>query len=262
MDGDQFSDDGILGSSIAEIGEGRRVRLGQFVVAAEPFARGQGTGSMRVADFGPPMHVIGARSGRLLWRLQSAIPSYAPKKLSDVPGLSEKVKDDLKIQAAFARAARQADRIVQGAKQLGLEGAAGGADANVYETDFFARKVRMQTQFRPIDYVWGEIPHMEAPTFELRRQLIEIAFGLAARSGSSGKDPETVALISLPSRRAVYVIRKIDYQPPLIGEYEESGRPRIQQETQYVNQIRALQAWFHVEYVKRRVGWEEEKPSS
>lgn len=336
IDREQFARDEILRFSVALPPDGRQ--LWQVAFAAEPFSRQAQAGALKVGANGPQANVQGAKPGRLLWRLVSAVPSHAPADLKDTETLRKQVIDDLKTKAAFDLAVKAAENAVKVTPELTFLGAihAPGTRARITETDFFARKVRIrscimivgvedkpdllqellarinrigarvekaemvaasragglfrlqllvenETQMQlaglvarftpgvqvraasppgPPEYRWNVVPGLDMPTPQQSIQLVNGVFSTVPEKVEPPFPKESPPLppMGVPSKRAVFILQRIDYMPPVIGKYEPTGRLEVAEELMG-RQMGIMRAWFHLEYVKRRMNYVPEQGS-
>lgn len=236
--------------------QGSGVRLGEDRRA---FVRAQGFGEI---------------AGIMVWRLTQAVPAYAPETIDSVPGLREQVIRDLKIKKAFEKARQAAQEIVASGK--GLEEVAKARDLSLDKTEMFSRKrefspqqrAMLQAQFsgrqpgldiylaKPVEFIPSDVSGISLPTRETREAFMEQAFALTPKDPeSTDKAPSKPTVIAVPSDRAAVVAQRVDYRPPVVGEYEDQYRPRLASQMLANRQWLIRTQWFDWKNLTERRGF-------
>ena len=283
---DEALEDDLLANSSTPAGQ--LVSYMAFMV--DRFAEANNTPALvKVNEEGPRMEVAGARPGMLLWRVAEALPARSPESLDD--DLRSQVVRDLKTVEALKAAADEAKPLMEQAAKVGLEQAAKDSELDTESTGFFARRrafmpaelynlqARMgmieevEAHYKtltsvPVVFGWTDVPGLSLPTPEMRQALAEKAFSLAPANiePAEGDEPYPVkpyalTTVELPGMKEVLVIQRADYRPIVESEYQKNGRTQLAKALAGVNQWRMRAQWFSLEEVKKRVHYEEKKPS-
>ena len=135
----------LLGSAQTDASGGQSI-LAIVASAAEfqrPGPRRTSTPLIEVGkEFRQPMHVAGARNGRMLWRLLEAKRQYEPKELTD--RIRKQVVKDLKIVAGFKRASAAAEALLAKLPDGDFEKLTRAAEARFRDTRMLPREVLSQ----------------------------------------------------------------------------------------------------------------------
>ncbi|GAG33634.1 unnamed protein product, partial [marine sediment metagenome] len=192
----QLADDEILGSSVTAAGQ----PLWNIAFRADVFAPDRRTPSLiKVGEDGPRMYVTGPRPGRLLWRLEEAVPAHVPQQLTEK--LRREVVEDLKIEAALALALKRAEQIASAASADGLAAVAEGRKLQTSLTGLFTRRriispsrqlmsamlalgrggreLMMRVAVtKPVDFTFYDVPGLELKGHDDRSRFMAKAFSL------------------------------------------------------------------------------------
>lgn len=254
----------ILGTCITQT-DAAGQRLLQLAFTCSKFGAAPQQGQqMSVGDFGPKMFMMngmsGEISGRVLWRLADASPTHAPLNVDVVAGLKQQVADDVKIQVAFGKALKVAQDIYN-APRAAIANASKIPGVKVFETDFFARKMRnpyggwrsMPGMIRGLDL------SMYSPRFT--EQVIEMAFRLAPAKVEPPFEKESaeLALLPLQPKHQIDLLQRVDFEPVIESEYRQTGRGRIINELMYFRQAASVQMFFNFSQIAARVDYKPER---
>ena len=201
-------------------------------------------------DFAQVMYVTGERSGRLLWRLDEALPEQAPEGLT--PEIRKQVIADLKLKAAFELAKEEAKKIeAQITADKPLKDVAEQNKLKYDTTRPFSRKMNMQ-------YFGGRITWSYVPGVGIDPGFLAEAFKLVPPMPEGWSDPGPAAVVDLPRRRQVMLIQRIEYEPPLEMLFELQGMSEMVGMLSRDRDMEALYSWLSFKNIAQRVGWKAE----
>ena len=205
------------------------------------------TPMIEVGAEGSRMYVLGEKPGRMLWRLLNVSPAHVPGDLNDTPGLRRQVVKDIKLMAAFKKAEQQARKMAKAAESVGLETVAEAQEKETFVTGLFPR--------RTPDMRWTAAGKLELDTPQLQAFVIPKAFAMAPKNvePSARPGPPAVAIVSLPIKREVLVLERIDFRPIVRRDYEDFGRDETARLLNYRRQALLAISWFTVNNIVRRV---------
>jgi hypothetical protein len=258
---EEFMKDSVLVRCAAGARQDQSLIYAAFM--AEPFTRDpKPAGAMKVGADGQAMICFApGKSGRLLWRLTGAEPSHAPAGFDEKPGIEQQVKDDLRAVQGFELAMTKAKQLIDTRLVDQFVPGAKGEGARVLDTEFFARKSRVQERDGRAYYVPTGVPELEMPTPELRQQLLDLAFnpdpnvGMVPRNVEPPFKRESDKFVTMlvPAKRQVLLLRRVDFEPAVIKEYEETGRLEILQELSFARMYETYARWFQLDFIKQRM---------
>jgi len=247
---------------------------------------GQGESSARsikVNQDGPVMQVLGAKSGRLLWRLTKIVPAHVPDRMTE--DIRKQVIRDIKTKTAFQGAIAESRKLLAAAKKSGLEAAAAAAGIETETTGPFTRKqaarpqeeilmLAMQRRIspsealiqmilaKPVDYRIPDVPGIELPQRRLREYLLSGAFALSpkdvepkAGDAPYPQQPRPVSALELPALRTVLVMERAEFRPAVISDYENQGRSGLLRDLMALQRWEARQTWFRLPDIKQRMNF-------
>lgn len=210
------------------------------------------------------MYVFGNRPGRLLFRLTAVYPSHVPTQMD--AELRAEVARDWKLQKGYAEALASAEKLAKLAKDTGLDAAAKAQKKESQTTRLFARR-------RP-DMNWTNVPELDATagtqqmTNALREYLLTRSFELAPKDVNNfAKEPNAVGVVSVPIKKHVLVLERVDYKPLLLKDYEDFGRPTVARMLGSRRYQMTTAWWFSMNGIRERLDYrrtdvrENEQPS-
>jgi len=288
LDVPQLQRDPVLGSAFTAPQDGQPLL---YLAFGTRVLNPRGSG-LELGREGPRMYVLGARPGRLLWRLLDAKPSMALEPVEDVSQLDEQVRkkvvEDLKLQQAFELASLKARQILAEArKATDLVDVAKKAGYEAWDTKFFARKMRVSPQeqliklaqlmgkmtpqiymqivlSRPHMFTWTRLQDLDLPGEEANRQFITEVFKLVPEDVEPPypAGPGPMAVVPVPAARQVFVVQRIGYRPAVLGRFEHAendkpaGRDELIYQLTQVRRYEAMVVWFSFDEIKRRCGFQ------
>ena len=261
LDARQVADHPVLGNSFTAVRRGQP--LAEVAFRAQSLVAGTRTSPLiKVGEDGPRMQVSGDRPGRLIWRLIDAEPGHDPEQ--PTPRILNQIVDDLTLIRAMAMAADRARQIEAEAKKVGLEAAAKQAGMQTTVTGMTTRE--QLAWAIPVRIAWCEVSGLEMPTEPLRAYLLEKAFSLAPENVEPPypADPPAVTVISLPARKEVVVLQRVDYRPAVSAEFEkpaegQMGRAEIAAFLQNTRLWEAAEAYFNLRNIGPRKAFQPEQ---
>jgi len=249
--------------------------LTETAFQAAPFQKSdKQTGSTVRLNEDRRAYVFGDTMGVMLWRLTQAVPAYVPETIDSIPGLRQQVARDIKIKKAFEKARQEAQKILASGKAM--EEAAKARNLDLTKTEMLPRKQEVNLQqmqmmrarltghqpgleillVQPVEFVPSRVPGLSLPTDAIREEFLKQAFALAPENPeASVKDPSKPAVIALPSDGSVLVAQRVDYRPPVVGEYEDQYRPRLANQALAIRQWRIRSEWFNWDNLAKRTGF-------
>ena len=268
MDEAALREHALLGRSFTSpVGGGRAVAPIAF--SAEGLERkGNAAALISEGRAGPEMYVRsedGKVAGRLLWRLSRVVAAHEPKELTE--SLSRQVMKDFNVRRAFtAKAKALAAEIDARAEKVGLDAAAKKAGLTSNVTGLFARRRRelwgIAASFPANDVPFMELPPMPAPQADcIRRYVHGKVFALVPRNVEPPypAGPRMTAVIPVAALRAVFVVERIAYRPPVRIEYDDQ-RGMLAMMLMGIQRWDACRAWFSYENIIRRTGFQAKGP--
>ena len=260
-------DDKVLRSSVNPSGQ----TLLALAFNSEPFAGGREIpGMLKLGQDGPVMAALGEHDGALLWRLVAARPAHAPAKVTD--DMKQQATEDLKIEAAFAKAYDVARKIDTAEK---FEAALAGKEFETEDTGLFARKV--ESQARPGALDWSSVTVVKLPRnpgvpfqvhLKAQTEILEAFLKLAFSPALLPADVEppfpakskALAVMRLPAKREILVLRRIGYQPLVTSAYEQQYRTSIFRGLAWSRRLRSASMWFDTRSVAARMEFQRATP--
>jgi hypothetical protein len=212
----------------------------------------------KVGQSGPRMYVMGDTPGRLIWRLVEAVAAHVPEKLTDRPGLRQQVVDDLKLQNAFKKAEKDATKLKNAAKTVGVEVVAKALKRETFTTGLFSR---LWIDLRRRIVGWTDVRSLDLGTAELQAFVIPKAFELMPKNvePNAPPGPPAVGIVAMPIKREVLVMERIGFRPVVKSEYESFiGRPIVARFIREQQQEVVLRQWFDMRGISQRVGLAKE----
>jgi hypothetical protein len=129
---------------------------------------------------------------------------------------------------------------------------------------------RMMGRFSPemflapsYEFAYSRVKGVDLPNDTLSEYFMKEAFSLAPENVEPPypKGPGPVAVVPLPSLKAVLILQRVDFRPPVIGEYENQGRPFLTRALVDIRRGEARATWFNFENIAKRTGYVEKEPS-
>jgi len=261
--------DDILGK--CKVASARDMRsLAAVAFTSKPFADPTRPipGLLAIGQEAPPMIVDNKRGGTLLWQLVAAKGARVPEKLTD--DLKKQVREDLKLEAAFAKAHEAARKIDTGEK---FEGAVAEKEYLATDTDWLTRKqmhpytrriVRSTVEVVKLPESPGVSPQIMAKAqTELNEAFLDLAFSVALLPEDveppTPAKSKSVAVLQAPARREVLVLRRIGYEPLVRSVYEEQSRAGLFALLLSQRMQVSAAVWFAGRNVTARVAYEGEQ---
>lgn len=267
LDKSALAGDAVLGRSFTSPVSGGR-RVASIAFSAEELEGKAGvTALISVGRAGPEMYLRGEDgqvTGRVLWHLSRVAASHEPKVLTE--SLKRRVISDFKVRQAFRGEAKTlAGKIEADAAKAGLAAAAKKADLASNVTGLFAR--RRLVWGMPPAFVANDVPFMELPPMpgpqarRIRQYLQHKVFALVPRNVEPPypNKPRALAVVPVGALRAVFVIERIDYRPPVRSEYDRQ-RNMLAMMLGQIQRWNARKAWFGYDNIVRRTGFKAERP--
>ncbi len=267
LGGGGLADHAVLGRSFTSPVSGGQ-QVGTFVLSAEDLERsGRRPAVMSIGQVGPEMYVRGEDSkvtGRVLWQLSQAVGAHEPKVLTDL--LRWQVIRDFKIREAFTTNAKALANEIEGdALKAGLVAAAKASGLADNVTGLFARK-RLVWDMPPA-FLLNDVPFMELPAMpvpqgrRIRGYILRKVFAIAPSNVEPPypDKPKAIAVIPVAALRAVFVVERIDYRPPVRSEYENQWQTMLTASLMGIQRQNAHRAWFGYENIIKRTGFKEEE---
>ena len=258
----------ILGKSVTSPSGGKT--LASIAAGAEGLTREAGSPVLiRLGGIGPQMYVCPKEDqvvGRLIWQLTGAESQREPEKLTDA--LKLQVIRDWKIRIAFLnQAAKTASKIADKARKATLESAAKSARVESAKAGPFAR--RRVAWGMPIRFVPSDVPTMELPPMPLNARsdaclrVLEKIFSLIPHriEPPYPDKPVAVAVVPVAALRAVFVIQRTDYRPPVRSLFENPWKARLAKALMDIQRHDARQNWFEYQSIVDRTGFKPDKGS-
>jgi len=248
---DELAGSDVLGSASATA-DGRGAGVIDVIRTAKVFRRPGATVPTMIkvgGDYPQPMYVSGERAGRLMWRLDQALPEEDATGLT--PAIRKQVIADLKLQAAFKiahdKAGKLEDRITAKAP---LEKVA-EKDKLKYET---TKPFTRQSVFFGGRIIWSHVPGVGIdPGF------LDQAFKLVPPQPEGWSNPGPAAVVDLPRQRKVMVIQRIGYEPASEQEFREMGISRVVELLQGRQELASMSSWVNPKSIQQRVGFQQAK---
>ena len=171
-----------------------------------------------------------------MWQLVAARGARVPEKLTD--DLKKQVRADLKLVAAFAKAHEAARKIDTGKT---FEEAVAKKESLTTDTDWLTRKQMQPYSVRIVRSAVEVVKLPESPGVspramlkaqtELNEAFLNLAFSVALLPEDveppTPAKSKSVAVLQVPARREVLVLRRIGYGPLVKSDYDEQSRARL-----------------------------------
>ena len=269
IDARQIAADDVLGKCKAASARGVR-SLAEIAFTSKPFADPTRPipGLLAIGQEATPMIVDNERGGTLLWQLVAARGARVPEKLTD--DLKKQVRADLKLVAAFAKAHEAARKIDTGKT---FEEAVAKKESLTTDTDWLTRKqmqpysgriVRSAVEVVKLPESPGVSPRamLKAQT-ELNEAFLNLAFSVALLPEDveppTPAKSKSVAVLQVPARREVLVLRRIGYGPLVKSAYDEQSRTRLFGTLLSQRMQVSAAIWFAGRNVAARVAYEGQR---
>lgn len=188
-----------------------------------------------------------------VFRTLAVLPKRPPESLTEV---KDKIREDLRLQRAAEEARKQAEQLVDRAKQVGI-------DEAVQENAALASKlgqppVKAPKPFARREAMYGQMmpAQVEEIGYEPTGEFVKKVFDLAETTTTQ---PQKVALYPMETRRRWVVVQLVDILPVTKAEYEQERRmAEIMLRQQ--RQMEFAASWFSPENIRARVNWKPAYP--
>jgi len=248
----ELSEHPILG--YATVNPAGGASLPQVAFTAEGLAANQQQKPLvAVGKAGPRMYVMGDKPGRLLWRLEAALPARSAMDPNESPELRQRVVRDVKLADAFAKAVEDAGKLKRAGQEIGFDTILSARKLEAVETDFFAR--RTERMGLP------DVPQLGLDSQQLMAYAIPKLFALVpGKDENLAKPKPALGVVPIPIEADVLVVERIGYKPVLLPEYNGFGRIGVAQMIHQGTRQQLELAWFDVRTIMKRVGfaWQQE----
>lgn len=188
-----------------------------------------------------------------VFRTLAVLPKRPPASLTEV---KDKIREDLRLQRAAEEARKQAEQLVDRAKQVGI-------DEAVQENAALASKlgqppVKTPKPFARREAVYGQMMPTQVQEIddEPTGEFVKTVFDLAEKTTTQ---PQKVALYPMETRRRWVVVQLVDILLVTKAEYEQERRmAEIMLRQQ--RQMEFAASWFSPENIRARVNWKPAYP--
>lgn len=188
-----------------------------------------------------------------VFRTLAAQPKRPPASLEEV---KDKVRADLRARRGAEEAKKQAEQLLELAKQVGIEEAMKQVPAIAQKLG--PKPVATPKPFARLDSRYGRpMPtRVEQIGWDPKNEFVETVFSMG---GTTTTQPTRVTLYPIESQQRYVVVELVDILPVTQAEYDEARR-QAEQMLGFQRRAEFAMNWFNGENIRARVGWKAAHP--